>query len=55
MLGTSLTIAWQDLAAWLTVALAAAYLVRHFRRGERGRLGNCAGCSHCPMLPETQK
>jgi heme/copper-type cytochrome/quinol oxidase subunit 2 len=54
-LGTHLNIMWQDVAAWLTVVVAAVYVIWYFRRGEGGHSVGCSGCSHCPMLSEIQR
>ncbi|MGQ9769092.1 MAG: hypothetical protein ACUVQG_00930 [Thermogutta sp.] len=44
-----LTAVWQDVASWLAVAVAAAYLVHHFRKPHGTGPGQCGGCTHCPM------
>jgi len=44
-----LTAVWQDVATWLSIALAAVYLVHHFRRHPGMGASQCGGCTHCPM------
>ncbi|NMC20756.1 MAG: hypothetical protein GYA33_10090 [Thermogutta sp.] len=46
-----MSIAWQDITAWITVGVAVAYLVRHFRslRNPSEEAPTCAGCTHCPL------
>lgn len=49
-----LTAVWQDVASWLAVAVAAAYLVYHFRKHQGTGPGQCGGCTHCPMSSALQ-
>lgn len=49
-----LTAVWQDIATWLTVTLAVAYLLYHFRKNHGVGPGQCGGCTHCPMSGSLQ-